>query len=97
MKNYEHIEGDIYLRIEVYHRRGEGYYASVFPITRTKHGNFWIEKFLAYSGYKKLVLERKTYSFKGEEKAVEMSQEILSKMKEKVKTNLLTQSIQTEQ
>ena len=97
MKTYEHIEGDNYLRIEVYHRRNEGYYASVFPVNRTQHGNFWIEKFSAYSGYKKLVLERKTYSFKGEEKAVEMSKEILLKMKEKVKTNLLTQSIKTEQ
>lgn len=88
MKNYEHIEGDTYLRIEVYHRRGEGYYASVFPVTRVKHGNIWSEKFLAYSGYKKLVFEKPYFTMKGQQKAVEMSQEILSKMKEKVISNL---------
>ena len=88
MKNYEHIKGDTYLRIEVYHRRDEGYYATVFPVERVKQGTFWIESFLAYSGYKKLVLEKRTYSLKGEKQAIEMSQEILSKMKEKVKRNL---------
>jgi|NOAtaT_6_FD_contig_31_6229016_length_695_multi_2_in_0_out_0_1 hypothetical protein len=86
MKQYEHLSGDDYLRIEIYHRKGEGFYASVFPVTRKKQGNFILETFMTYQGYKKLILESNFNLTKKYTQAVKESEEIIEKMKSAIKT-----------
>lgn len=72
------------LKVEVYYDKGgfsyvsythkpRGYYISVVPVYRENKGSYIMESYVAFTGYKQLLLEVKRQSQKQYEKAVEIS------------------------
>lgn len=96
MKRYIKIEGEHYLKINVFYDKGginfltgrtdaRGYWLSVTAVKRETYGLVQMESFEMFtSGYKELILEVKRRSDKAHDKAVDMSESMWRRLAEKV-------------